>query len=133
MRRGGVASSLAFLASVVVLTVQICINLAFMEVMKEEAMDRAREIIESRGYDQLVLIATNETSLMAINRRDGSVLVKGISLCYPNGSAVNADVEWHIPRTSVSKCQVPQSLRDCVAVILRTEDGHEILLPLHKS
>jgi len=132
MRKGGVASSLALLASVIILTAQICINLAFIEVMKEE-VNRAREVIESRSYEQIILIAINETSLMAINRQSGDVLVNGISLCYLDGSTADVDVEWYIPGTSMSRYQVPQSLRDCVAAVIRTKEGHEILAPLHKA
>ncbi len=133
MERKGISSSLALLASIMVLTAQICINLAFTEVMIEEVMGKAKEVIESRDYGQVILIASNETSFVVVNRRDRDVLVSGLSLCYPNGSMVDVEVEWHIPRMSISKYQVPQSLRDCVAVILKVEGTCEVVLPVYRA
>jgi len=133
MKRSGVSSSLALLASIMVLTAQICINLAFAEVMIEEVVSKAREVVESKNYSQVILLAVNETTLVVVNRRDRDVLVSGLSLCYLNGSTADVEVEWRIPRMSISKHQVPQSLRDCVAVVLRVEESYEVVLPVYRA
>jgi hypothetical protein len=133
VRRKGIASSLALLASVIILTVQICITIAFTEVISEEIMGKAREIVESKDYSQLILIAVNETSLAAINRRDRDISVSVMSFCYPNGSTMDVEVEWRIPKMSMSACQVPRSLGGCVAVVLRIEEGREVVLPLYRA
>ncbi|MCC6043019.1 MAG: hypothetical protein LM598_05270 [Candidatus Verstraetearchaeota archaeon] len=133
MRRKGIASSLALLASVIILTVQICINMAFLEVMSEEMMRKAKEVVEGKDYGQLILIAVNETSLAAINRKNEDFLVSSISLWYLNGSMMDSEVKWRIPRMSMSICQVPRGLERCVAVVLRTEEGREVVLPLYRA
>ncbi len=136
MKRKGVSSSLALLASIVILMTQICINLAFMEVMSEEIANKAREFrefVESRDYSQMMLIAVNETTLMVVNRRSGDVLINGLSLCYLNGSTTDVKVEWYVPKMSTSEHHVPQSLRDCIAVILDVGGATEVMLPVYRA
>jgi hypothetical protein len=133
MRRRGVASSLALLASIIVLTTQICINMAFMEVMSEEIVEKARKVIESKDFNQLLLVAVNETTLVAINRENRDFLVSGMSFHRLNNGVVDIEVEWQIPRMSTSMCRVPQGLEGCVAVVLKVEGGREVMVPLYRA
>jgi hypothetical protein len=133
MKRKGISSSLALLASTMILMAQICINLAFMEVMREEIMSRAEEVIKIKDYSRVILIAVNETSLVVVNRRDGDLLINGLSLCYLNGSTADVEVEWRIPKMSMSERHLPLSLKDCIATILRIEGGFEVILPVHRA
>jgi len=133
MKRKGVSSSLALLASITILMAQICVNLAFMEVMREEIMGRAEEVIKIKDYSQVILIAVNETSFVVVNRRDGDLLISGLSLCYLNGSTADVEVEWRIPKMSISERQLPLSLKDCVAAVLKVEGAFEVILPVHRA
>lgn len=135
MKRG-VASSLALLASIMILTTQVCINIAFVEVINEEVVERARGIVEEAFKPLNLVIATNGSSLVVINGQDCELSISSLSLYYLDGDVAEVEVDWCVPGKSVSIYQVPEvseGLATCVAVRLTLREGGGILLPLNKA
>lgn len=128
----GVASSLALLASIMILTTQICINLAFTEIVNEEVMRRVKEIVEGDLKGLSLVAAINDSSLVIVNGRERELSVIGLSLYNVDGRVVDIEVNWNIPKGSVATYQVPEALATCIAVKLTFKEGGEVLLPLSR-
>lgn len=132
----GVSSSLALLASIMILTTQVCINLAFTEVISEEVMKRAREVVEEESFKQVSLVVVvNGSSLVMVNNWENNVLISSLSLYHLDGNVVDIKVDWCVPRKSVGIYRVPDGselLASCIAVKLVLKEGGELLLPLSR-
>ncbi|MEM4576577.1 MAG: hypothetical protein QW701_03825 [Candidatus Nezhaarchaeales archaeon] len=129
----GVASSLALLASIMILMSQISINVAFVEVVNEEVAKTVQKVVERARLSQLnLVVATEGSSIIVFNGRESGVSITSLSLCYINGSVVDLKVDWFIPAKSACKHHVPLSISDCVAVILVLNEGERMLLPVSK-
>lgn len=132
----GIASSLALLASIMILTTQICLNLAFTEVISGEIMKRAREVFEEEGFKRLSLVvAVNGSSFVVINGRESEFSISSLSLYYLDGNVIDVKVDWYVPGRSVNIYQVPEVLEmlaSCIAVRLKLKEGSELLLPLSR-
>ncbi|MEM2535350.1 MAG: hypothetical protein QXD12_06045 [Candidatus Nezhaarchaeales archaeon] len=133
----GVSSSLALLASIMILTTQICINLAFTEVVSEEVIKRAKATVEEEGFKMLslVVVVVNGSSLVVVNGRDCELSISSLSLYCIDGNVVDVEVNWSIPRGSVSAHQLPEiseMLTTCIAIGLTFKEGNKLLLPLSR-
>lgn len=132
MRRG-VASSLALLASIMILTSQISINVAFIEVLNERVSKTVKEVVEGGNLSQLnLVVATDGSSIIVFNGRESEVSITSLSLCYINGSIVDLEVKWFIPAKSICRQQVPLPISDCVAVMLVLDGGEKMLIPISR-
>lgn len=130
------ASSLALLASIMILTAQICVSLTFAEIVSEEVVKKVRGMVEGEGLKVLSLaIAVNGSSLVIVNGREDELSLISLSLYHIDGRVVDIEVNWSIPGRSVGIYQVPELLEvlaTCIAVKLTLKEGSELLLPLSR-
>ncbi|TDA35268.1 hypothetical protein DSO06_02915 [Candidatus Nezhaarchaeota archaeon WYZ-LMO8] len=119
-----------------ILTTQICINLAFTEVVSEEVIKRAKATVEEEGFKMLSLVVVvNGSSLVVVNGRDCELSISSLSLYCIDGNVVDVEVNWSIPRGSVSAHQLPEiseMLTTCIAIGLTFKEGNKLLLPLSR-
>ena len=133
MLRGGISSSLALLASVMILMAQISINVAFAEVISEGALAKVNEAIREWHENGIRLVmAKNGSSIIIVNDCGRAVSISGLRLYYVNGRVLSFNVNWTIPACSVKCYDLGVNLRSCIAVSVRVEGYGRALYALNE-
>lgn len=131
MKRG-VSSSLALLASVMVLMAQISINVAFTKIISNEAIKRVNEVIEDSRIMPRLILVVNGSSVVVVNDCEGVLSVTGLTLYYLSGDTLNLEVNWSVPSKSVASYEVSPSLNGCIAAAIRINGYGRLLLPVSR-
>ena len=132
MRRG-VSSSLALLASVMVLMAQISVNVAFTKIISDEAIKKASKVIEDAHAMPRLVLAVNDSSIIVVNDCEKRFLVTGLTLYYLNGKVLSVEVNWSIPARSITSYEVSLSLNGCVAASIKINGYGKLLLPVNRA
>ncbi|MDW8050758.1 MAG: hypothetical protein RMI99_06840 [Nitrososphaerota archaeon] len=127
----GVSSSLALLASVMVLMAQISVNIAFIEILDEEVLrrldDRAHKV---EGL--AMVLASDGSSLVVVNGHGRELFVTDLILYHVNGSALSLQVPLNIPPNSVLKYDVGLQLAGYIAALIEVEGYGQFFIPVNR-
>lgn len=118
----GISSSLALLASVVILMAQIALNVAFMKVMSE-GLTEVNSVVEelSSTVKPRLVVAKSNGCIIVVNDENRSLVVTRLTLYTSNGSALNLDVHWVLQPLSSRSFILNLGLEPYVVAALEVE------------